>query len=176
MRQGRPSTHPPSSLNKVEAARGVQLVMQADSFVGKVLAAPATNDLRARDTHIPEVGATMADAAVPPVFAGVLAVGVPGPTLPVAPGPVPPPLPFPGDPGTVTVWLLERLASILSNALAKVIEAGFTRLMANIPANPTDDVVPLYIRQIISFFWPSIIVLNKQDSIFVQKANQNIFF
>jgi hypothetical protein len=34
------------------------------------------------------------------------------------------------------------------------------------------DVVPLYVCQIISFFWPSTVVLNKQDSIFVQKADQ----
>ena len=108
-----------------------------------------------RDSHNPGVGAiernntTMATAVPPGADAGVPAAGVPGPMLPLLPRPVPPPLPFPGDPGTVTGWLLERLASILSDALAKEVEAGFARLTANIPANPTDADYPGAMRDLV---------------------------
>jgi hypothetical protein len=90
----------------------------------------------------------MATATVPPA-AGVPPAGVPGPAVPTVHGPAPPPLPFPGDPGTVTGWLLERSASISSNALAKEIEAGFARLTANIPADPTNADYPGAMRDLV---------------------------
>jgi hypothetical protein len=77
--------------------------------------------------------------ALPPAVAGVSVVGVPGPMVPPVPRLVPPPLPFPGDPGTVTGWLLEQSASILSDALVKEIEVGFAQLTAGIPADPAAD-------------------------------------
>jgi hypothetical protein len=62
---------------------------------------------------------------------------------------VPPPLPFPGDPGTVTGWLLERSASISSETLAREIETGFAHLTANIPADPTDAYHPGAMRDLV---------------------------
>jgi hypothetical protein len=85
------------------------------------------------------------------VMAAVVpAAGVPGLILPPMPRPPPPPLPFPGDPGTFTGWLLERLASISSKALAREIEAGFAHLMASIPADPADADHPGAMRDLVN--------------------------
>ena len=60
---------------------------------------------------------------------------------PASAGPIPvaaPPLPYPGGPGTITGWLLDQSASITLDELVRDIEAGFARLLANMPANPVD--------------------------------------
>jgi hypothetical protein len=56
----------------------------------------------------------------------------------VAPPVVVPPLPFPGDEGSITGWLADQSTTLLSCSLAGEIEAGFDRLSSNIPAFPAD--------------------------------------
>jgi hypothetical protein len=72
-------------------------------------------------------------AAVPVVGVPGLAAGVPLVLRPLAP-----PLPFPGDPGTITSWLIDQSLSVTSSSLVNEIEAGFARLSHDIPADPAD--------------------------------------
>jgi hypothetical protein len=70
-------------------------------------------------------------AAVP-----VIEVSGPAAGEPPVPRPLAPPLPFPGDPGTITGWLIDQSLSITS--VMNEIEACFARLPHNILAKPAD--------------------------------------
>jgi hypothetical protein len=73
-------------------------------------------------------------------MAAVPVVGVPGPAagVPPAPRPLAPPLPFPGDTGTITGWLIDQSLSVTLSLLVNEIEAGLARLSHYIPADPVD--------------------------------------
>jgi hypothetical protein len=72
-------------------------------------------------------------AAVP-----VIEVSGPAAGEPPVPRPLAPPLPFPGDPGTITGWLIDQSLSVTSNSLVREIEASFARLSQDIPEDTAD--------------------------------------
>jgi hypothetical protein len=51
---------------------------------------------------------------------------------------VAPPLPFPGDPGTISGWLLDQSLLATSSLIVHDIELGFARLSEGIPVDPLD--------------------------------------
>jgi hypothetical protein len=56
----------------------------------------------------------------------------------VVPPRVVPPLPYPGDAGSITGWLVDQSTSITSSSLVGEVEMGFARLSHNIP-DPLDQ-------------------------------------
>jgi hypothetical protein len=72
----------------------------------------------------------MAAAVVPPAGGG--------PAPGVVPNVAPPPLPFPGDPGTISGWLLDQSLSATSSSIVRDVESGFSRLTQGIPADQLD--------------------------------------
>jgi hypothetical protein len=61
---------------------------------------------------------------------------------PPVPRPLAPPLLFPGDPGTITGWMIDQSLSVTLSWLVNEIEAAFARLLQDIPK---DTAVPNYL-------------------------------
>jgi hypothetical protein len=72
-----------------------------------------------------------------------------GPVVPLVDHIPYPPLPFPGDSGSITGWSIDQSVSISSSSLVNQVETGFAGLSHNIPSDSTDPDCNIAIRELV---------------------------